>query len=206
MNQGKDKLPPVEAPSVRNPGRPEANVDEVSELLFNEALRSETEQTALFEASPLEVQYAATFEAFVQAKHDQVDRIEDKLESLIDRQNVKLQAARTQEPGILSRPGVRTKWQQQIQKQLRVIQRLQHRLENVQEIRDGMGIYSPKIEELATRKLRTQEAELAAEFDDMREAQRLHQVLQREKERKKHLSQESDRLGSGLTLGFKPLS
>lgn len=203
MNQGKDRLPPIEAPSTRIQGRSKANTEGFSEQLFNEAFQAEAEQTALFEASPLESQYETAFEALVQAKHDQVDRIEDRLENLIDQQSAKMQAARTQEPGILSRPGVRAKWQQQVQKQLRVMQLLQNRLESVREIRDGMGIHSPKIEELATRKLRAQEPELAAEFDDMREAQRLHQVLQRKQEQKKHLSRETERQGQGLTLGFK---
>jgi len=47
-----------------------------------------------------------------------------------------------------------------------IIQRLQARLEGVREIKEGMGTHAPRIKELATRKLRAQQPELAAEWDE----------------------------------------
>jgi non-homologous end joining protein Ku len=52
---------------------------------------AKAEQTALFEATQLESQYNAGFAALVEEKHDQVERIEDKLENLIDLQASRLQ-------------------------------------------------------------------------------------------------------------------
>ena len=61
------------------------------------------------------------------------------------------------------------------------IQRLQNRLEHVREIKEEMGLHGPKIEELAVRKLRLKEPDLAGEWDDMRTAQRNHEATERQK-------------------------
>ena len=57
------------------------------------------------------------------------------------------------------------------------------RLEAVREIKEGMGLHSPKIEELATRKMRAENPELASDWDAMREAARRHELLMRRSRR-----------------------
>jgi DNA repair exonuclease SbcCD ATPase subunit len=163
---------------------------------------AKAEQTALFEATQLESQYNAGFAALVEEKHDQVERIEDKLENLIDLQASRLQQTQAKQPGILALPGARAKWQQQLQQQQNTLRRLHGRLESVREIKDGMGVHGPRIEELAIRKLRTQEPELAREWDDMQEAQRLHQALQRKQEKEKKTWEREQLSRGGLRLGF----
>jgi hypothetical protein len=61
-----------------------------------------------------------------------------------------------------------------------------------------MGVHAPRIEELAARKLRAQEPELATEWDETQVARRHHEarMRMREKETKK-LSQ-----GGGLSLNL----
>jgi hypothetical protein len=54
----------------------------------------------------------------------------------------------------------------------------------VREIKEGMGIYSTRIEEMATRKMRAENPELASDWDAMREAGRKHQMLMRQKKDK----------------------
>jgi len=153
----------------------------------------------------LESQYSAAFAAQVEAKHDQAERVEDRLENLIELQASRLQQAQSSQPGILALPGARAKWQQKMQQQQSTMQRLQGRLETVREIKEGMGIHGPRIEELATRKLRAQEPELAKDWDDLREAQRQRQALLRkqEQEKKQVLEREQrEHLGRGMRLGL----
>lgn len=90
-----------------------------------------------------------------------------------------------------------------MQQQQHTMQRLHGRLESVREIKEGMGLHGPRIDELAIRKLRAQEPELAREWDAMQEAQRLHQALQRKQEQEKKQTWEREQLSrGGLRLGF----
>lgn len=172
-----------------------------TDTLLELAQEMQAEQTALLEATPLESQYSASFAALVEEKHDQAERIEDKLENLIDLQVSRLQQTQARQPGLFALPGARAKWQQQVQQQQNTVQRLHGRLETVREIKEGMGVHGPRIDELAIRKLRAQEPELASEWDDMQEAQRLHQALQRKQEKKQVLEREQLSRG-GLRLGL----
>lgn len=160
------------------------------------------EQTALLEATPLGPQFSAVFAALVEAKHDQVERIEERLEILIEMQASRLQQTQSSQPGLLAMPSTRTKWQQQLQQQQGTMLRLHGRLETVREIKEGMGIHGPRIEELATRKLRAQMPELANDWDDMLEIQRQQQALQRKQERETNQALEREQRGAGMRLGL----
>ena len=81
-----------------------------------------------------------------------------------------------------------------------LIDRQQARLEAVREIKEGMGLHSPKIEELATRKMRAENPELASDWDAMREAGRRHQLQLREQEGRQ--SQALKRTGRSQNLGL----
>ena len=76
------------------------------------------------------------------------------------------------------------------------LQVLHHRLDAVREIKDGMGLHSPKVEELATRKMRAENPELASDWDAMRLAVRQHEAKQA-KEQKQAQSR-----GQSLSLGL----
>jgi len=196
MNQtgGQKQQSKTEAQPFKQAGiDAETQINTILEL----AQELQTEQTALLEATPLESQYSASFAVFVEEKHDQVERIEDKLENLIDLQVFRLQQTQASQPGLLALPGARSKWQQQVQQQQNTMQRLHGRLETVRDIKEGMGIYGPRIDELAIRKLRAQEPELANEWDDMQEAQRLHQALQRKQEQERKQALEREQLSRG---------
>ena len=188
------------------PAKPGLDAVAQADALLERAQEVQAEQTALLEASPLESQYSAAFAAQVEAKHDQAERIEDRLENLIELQASRLQQTQASQPGLFSRPGARAKWQSQIQQQQSAMQRLHGRLEAVREIKDGMGVHGSRIEELAHRKVRAQEPGLAKDWEEMREAERLHQALLRKQEQEKKQALERERrgenLGRGLRLGL----
>lgn len=205
MNQtgGQKQQSKAEAQPFKQTG---IDTETQTNTLLELAQELQTEQTALLEATPLESQYSASFAVLVEEKHDQVERIEDKLENLIDLQVFRLQQTQASQPGLLALPGARSKWQRQVQQQQNTMQRLHGRLETVREIKEGMGVYSPRIDELAMRKLRAQEPELASKWDDMQEAQRLHQALQRKQEQEKKQALKPEQLSRGgfclsLSLG-----
>jgi len=169
------------------------------ESLLEEAQEAENAQTALLEN--VDAQYSGALVSQVEAKHDQAERIEDKLENLIDTQNSRLQQTLTQQPGFMALPSTKQRWQQQVQQQQNSLQRLQGRLETVREIKDGMGIHGPRIEELATRKLKALDPGLVGEWEDMQEAQRKHQALLRQQEQeRKRQQRQTQQQGGGQAL------
>ncbi len=180
-----------------------SRIDAAGDGLLAAAEATEAEQQAAREAAPLDQTYQEALALYVQAKHDQVERIEDRLENLIDRQQARLQQTQANQPGLLSRPGAKRAWQnQQMQQQAR-LQSLHVRLEAVREIKEGMGLHSPKVEELATRKMRAENPELASDWDAMREAARRHQALQRREEQERKQAQALEqRSGRSQSLGL----
>lgn len=179
-----------------------SRADAAGDGLLAAAEATEAEQQAALEAAPLDQTYQEALALYVQAKHDQVERIEDRLENLIDRQQARLQQTQANQPGLLTRPGAKRAWQnQQMQQQAR-LQSLHVRLEAVREIKEGMGLHSPKVEELATRKMRAENPELASDWDAMREAARRHQALLRREEQEKKQAQTLERPGRSQSLGL----
>jgi len=155
-----------------------------------------TEQQALLETSTVESDYAASLAAHVAAKHDQVERIEVRLEGVIEQQEAKLHQIQAKQPGILSLPGTRATWQAQVQQQQALLQTLQGRLEGVREIKDGMGLHGPRVEELAARKLRHEDPELAEDWEQMRAAQRAHESLKRKNDHERKAKIEREQMAT----------
>lgn len=171
--------------------------------LVSEAQGLEVEQQAMLESATLDQSYQETLAMHVLAKQGQVESIEGRLENLIDRQQARLQQTQANRPGLMSLPGARNEWQVSQGRQQARLQTLHTRLDTVREIKEGMGLHSPRIEELATRKMRADNPELSADWDAMKQAQRQHQALQKKQEQEKKLKQENSR---GLSLGLtKPL-
>lgn len=166
--------------------------------LLEAAIVLEREQAALIESAPV---YQETLAVYVMAKHEQVERIEVRLENLIEQQEARLQQTQARQPGFLSLPGARRNWQAQQAQQQASIQALHSRLEAVREIKEGTGLHSPRIEELAKRKLRAAEPELVKDWDALREAERLNQAHMRRLAREEKRSRDIG--GRGRTLGLR---
>jgi hypothetical protein len=171
------------------------------EALSGAAQDLERAQQALLESAAIEQAYRQAQAAYVQARHAQVERIEDRLESLIDRQQARLQQTQQSRPGLLAMPGAKRAWQSQQAQQQARLHALQGRLEAVREIKEGMGLLSPRIEELATRKLRAEHPRLTADWDALQEASRRRQIALRQQARERTQTQEP-RPGRSPSRGF----
>ncbi|TDN48848.1 IncP plasmid survival protein KfrC family protein [Scandinavium goeteborgense] len=157
------------------------------------------------DATVIEQKYNDAVDSAITDKEAQAENLENRLESQIDKQESVLQQMMSRQPGFLSLPGQKSKWQSQVQQQQALLSRLQNRLETVKEIHDGMGLHGPRINELATAKVRHKEPELAEGWDEMREAQRAHENLKRrqEKERKEKIRREqTPTLGKSNSLNL----
>lgn len=114
-------------------------------------------------SSALEQDYRQTLASYILAKYEQADRIEDRLEHLIDRQQSRLQQRRIAQPGFLSLPATRKAWQAE---QAR-LNRLLARLKTVQKIKSGI-----RVEAFANSKMRKENPQLARDWDAMRQVKR----------------------------------
>lgn len=178
-----------------------AGIRTAGEALSGAAQDLERAQQALLESAAIEQAYRQAQAAYVQARHAQVERIEDRLESLIDRQQARLQQTQQSRPGLLAMPGAKRAWQSQQAQQQARLHTLQGRLEAVREIKEGMGLLSPRIEELATRKLRAEHPRLTADWDALQEASRRRQIALRQQAKERTQTQEP-RPGRSSSRGF----
>ncbi|MGE9765310.1 IncP plasmid survival protein KfrC family protein, partial [Pseudomonas sp. PDM20] len=168
-----------------------------------EALELEQQQGSSIETPPVEQVYEALLKGYVEAKHHQVERIESRLENQIERQQSRIQSTLASKPGLFSLPSTKASWDsRQVAQQAR-LSTLGSRLEFVREIKEGMGIHSPKIEELAARKLREAQPDLAADFDAEQQNKRRRQVAAREGDLAQEQKQDR-RHGRGNSLTQKP--
>ena len=110
----------------------------------------------------------------VEEKHDQIGRLEGRLENLVERQLASLVDLEQSRPGRFSRSRVRLAWEQRHEIEASRLVRSQSRLEKVREIRDGLAPAGPTIEDLAFRKLRHASPELVDGWIKSEEARRRH--------------------------------
>jgi hypothetical protein len=138
--------------------------------LLAEAERLAREQAGMLEAAPIEQTYGDTLESYVLAKQAQVMRIEERLESLILNQTAELAKSAAPKPWNVFK--TKKRWEDGQAKGRARIYALRSRLAIVRKIETGMGLFRPRIEELATRKMRAEHPALAVEWDAAREAHR----------------------------------
>lgn len=178
------------ATDERREGAPGVEANDASreteaQRLVESAVSEKREQQAMVEASPLERTWQESLASYVQLKHDQVARLEDRLEKLLSNKQRDLKRSSEHKPGFFSLSKTKRAWQaSQVQQRAR-IQSLVNRLGVVREIRTGMGVFAPRIEEMATRKMRAAHPEMASDWDAMREAFRIKQTQMRIQEKKR---------------------
>ena len=145
------------------------------------SLRSERGESAQRTevSSALEQNYRETLDSYTLAKYEQADRIEDRLEHLIDRRQTHLQQRQLSQPGFLSLPATRKAWQAEQARQQAGLNRLRARLETVQKIKSGI-----RIEAFAVSKMRKENPQLARDWDAMRQAKRQEQARVKQQNRK----------------------
>lgn len=172
----------------------------VADALTTEAEQQERDQAAEVDrdAGHPQPTYENELQTHIEAKQQQVERIESRLDTLIEQQEARLSRTQQNKPGILALPSTRNAWREKQEEQRARLQGLHVRLERVQSLREGMSTHGPKLDELATRKLRTQNPELAAEWDESQAQARREQLEQRQAKKKG----QQQAHGKGQTLGL----
>lgn len=159
-------------------------------------IQLKNEQVSLIDSQSVDQQYSTLLMTYIEQKESQAATLEDKIELLLDNQQAALQRHQSHKPGLFSLPRTKADWDLQQQKIYEAIARLQGRLESVREIKDGMSIHGSKIEDLAVKKLRRDEPDLANDFDEMMTAQRTHATVLRQK-----VTEAKKRDSQGVSLG-----
>ena len=176
-------------------------IEQKGENLFRQAEESRIQ--AEQEAAIAE-EFNSALQAELEAKQNQVEDIEDRLDLLIKNQETRLLQLENTQPGFLSRPGKRPEWRKNFDKQQDLLRRLQTRREMIREIKDGIGVHSNKIEDLAYKKLRFNNPKLVSKFEEMREAARKHELLLKEKKKREQKQKKSANLGFKLKISKSP--
>lgn len=81
------------------------NAQFLADSMYKHAEQEKAEQQAMIETANLESEYSSLLAIQIQSKYDQVVRIEDQLEGLIEQQKSKLMQLDAQKPGLLTFPG-----------------------------------------------------------------------------------------------------
>ena len=175
------------------------------ETIVEAAEAVQSEQQAMLDGASLQQTYEATLANYVEAKHNQVARLEGRLKNLIEQQDARVRQLENSAPGKFSLPGTKRAWQVKVAHEQARQRTLRNRLEAVREIRDGMSLRVPRIEEMATRKMRAENPQLASSWDAMREAQRKQEEEERkqwaeERIRKKEERRQGQNHSRGRTL------
>jgi len=181
--------PPLALPGVVDAEITAAELDSVGVQLVEAAQEAHEAQDAALDSGALSSVVEGTVALLIEAKQQQIERIEDRLESLIELHTAKLTQTMAQRPKVPF-PGARAKWQQQQAMQANSLQRLNDRLEAVRDIRNDVGVHTSKVEELAMAKLKHQQPELVADWEEMKQAERRHQELMRQRNKRDRRQEE----------------
>jgi len=186
------------------------NAVTAGDSLLHQAEQSASEQRALLENASLEQTLTATLKPYVEAKHEQIERIEAKLGQVIEQQQTKLNQVEQNPPKHKWLSSKKTKaantnaWYNNKNKQLARLHELNYRKSRVEKIKESTDSRFPTIDQLATQKMRREHPELAASWNAMRESVRLKQQQERQQREKQAQSQEQSQLqGYSLSLGHR---
>ncbi len=142
----------------------------------------EAEQARLRDQS-LGERYQGALQIYLQANSQRIERIEDRLETLLENQQAALGEMEAQRPGFFSSAGTKATWITSRDALQDRQQTLQARLSRVEGLREQSA-------ELAEEKMRDREPELAGAWDLARQAQRGQREEQR---RERQATRQKDR-------------
>ena len=118
-------------------------------------------------------QYQAALQTYLQANIQRIERIETRLETLIEDQQSALGELEASQPGFLASRRAKAEWSAQIETAQDRLQMLNGRLSRLEEVKEQSA-------ELAEERLRMQEPERATAWDAARRAMRGAQEEQRQ--------------------------
>ena len=116
--------------------------------------------------------YQAALQTYLQANAQRIERIESRLETLVENQQSTLAELKIQEPGFLASRRAKSEWSASLETAQDRLQSLNRRLSRVGEIKEQSA-------ELAEEKMREREPEIARTWDQARQAERNAQEKQR---------------------------
>src|SRR5208283_3010692 len=100
---------------------------ELGNDLLEQVHEAQSQQAALLESTALQSRYNDALADYVQEKQGQVERLEDRLENLIEQEMANLESCQAHRPaGLFLRPGARGAWQREQTGRQATIQRLQN--------------------------------------------------------------------------------
>jgi N12 class adenine-specific DNA methylase len=127
--------------------------------------------------------YQELLSRYIAGKRAQAARIDARLVEMIQAQHAKIGAADT--PKWWATPSTKQAWQENQARLDARLRSLSARLDAVRGIEKDNGLHGPKVEELATRKLRSRHPALTAAWDASREKERREQ-LEKQRDGKMH--------------------
>ena len=145
------------------------------------------QQQALLDNPPIDTLYSQALAVYLQGKHEQVDRLEDQLRRQKEASQRELNGL--QKPWRLYSRGKHRSWEKTQAQCKRRIADLSRRLDRVVSLREATGLHSPRLEELAVRKLRWHQNDLAGQWDEQQQTarrQRLELVRSESSRRQGH--------------------
>lgn len=98
--------------------------------------------------------YQAALQIYLQANAQKIEQIENRLETLVENQQVALSELKTQEPGFLASRRAKAEWSTALETAQDRLQSLNHRPTRVEEVKEQSV-------ELAEEKMRAREPEVA---------------------------------------------
>jgi|GEM_PF-1131684 len=214
--KGFDDLHKLISKPERKAGSEEIQQIESLQYQANDSLQQAqtlaSEQRALLESAPVEQTWTATLKQYVETKHEQIGRIETRMEQAVERQEAKLKQVESSPPKLKWYASQKTKaaaakvWDNSKNKALSRLHCLQKRQSIVHKIKESTDSRYPTVEELATRKMRRDNPELAGSWDAMREAVRLKEQQARQEREKQHKQnqQQSQGQSQGLSHRLRP--
>ena len=177
-------------PQHARPQGPEGAVKNALVVGTADVARAESAQARSIEAEQARLRdqslggrYQSALQTYLQANAQRIERIEDRLETLIDNQQAALSQLEAQRPGFFASAGTKAAWTVDKEASQDRLQILQGRLARVDELREQTA-------ELAEEKMRDDEPELAGAWDSARPAHRGRQEGQR---RERQATEETDR-------------
>jgi len=207
-------LAQADARADRNLGenlqRDETHAVAASDNLLHQAQSAASEQRALLENASLEQTLTATLKPYVEAKHEQIERIEARLGQVIEQQQNKMKQTKANPPKHKWLSSKKTKtantdaWYTRINQQQKRLYDLEYRQSLIGKIKAGTDSRVPNINELATRKMRREHPGLAASWDAMRESVRLKQQQERQqREKQAQQKEQSQGHSQGYSLSHR---
>jgi hypothetical protein len=130
-------------------------------------------QAELLRAEQLSLQHNAQLALYAQAKAQQIDTLQASLQTAIHSQVTRLAAIEQERPMWPASKQARSTWQNQLAQAKARLAQLERRSERVGEIATGAGLHADSLlDELAARKLRFRDPDLARRWDALQQQQR----------------------------------